>query len=76
MSAAFICDGCKSPVESPKSLGVSIKRDYCPQCLDKANMFLDMQEQLRVELYNEFTSSRESLIAKFSEKNFLLPDVK
>jgi NMD protein affecting ribosome stability and mRNA decay len=76
MSVSFTCDGCKHIVDEPKSLGISIKRDYCPECFRKASDFLETQEQLRIELYNEFTYSRESLIAKFSEDNFLLPDVK
>lgn len=75
MSASFTCDGCKANIDQPTVIGLVTKRDYCPDCAQKANIYLDTLEFLRKASFDKFHEDRSALIARFGEGGFLLPDV-
>ena len=56
----------------PAHLGHILIRDYCPECLIKAQEFQDAEEILRKKTYEQFTDERALLIAT---AGFKLPDV-
>ena len=75
MSIQHSCDGCKEKLDTPVQSGNVLKRDYCEVCNLRAQEFLKEEEALRVELVTHYNNGRLKLIQKFSEKDFLLPDV-
>ena len=76
MARAILCDGCGNPIiGTVATLGIVVKRDYCPDCAKIAQAFLDEEEEMRKLYYNNFLQVREQLIATYSVEYFLLPDV-
>lgn len=74
MAATYSCDGCGSNVAEPKHVGYVLKRDYCPECADKAKAFLDAVEVLQKTAQDQFATARQAFINQASEGGFKLPD--
>ena len=75
MATAYLCDGCRSPVENPVKVGHVLKRDYCETCAPRAQAFVEAEENLRADLVATFQSARRRMIEAATEDKFLLPDV-
>lgn len=73
---SYSCDGCGTKVTDPVKVGHITRRDYCEKCAEIAKQFIADEEALRVELQEKFVDARALLIAKYSENNFHLPDVR
>ena len=69
---SITCDGCGTSLEDPIALGFVTKRDYCPECAEKASDFLSKESTLRKALHDAFLIERSELIRKYAMK---LPDV-
>ena len=74
MDKGVLCDGCGHSTIGI-TLGIVIKRNYCPDCAKIAQAFLDEEEVLRKIYYDNFLNSRKQLIETYSVEYFLLPDV-
>lgn len=80
MATSTTCDGCGMSVAAPKRVGHALIRDYCEACAIPAEQFVDLEEALRKETHESFTSKRGLLIQKFYDvkgrpATFKLPDV-
>ena len=76
MSQIFICDGCGKPSgQELTCLGHVVKRDYCADCLLRAEEFRLEMEASRKRLVESFKIERAALIERFQSDNFKLPDV-
>ena len=76
MSRVFICDGCGNTGDQELTcLGHVVKRDYCADCLLRAEEFRLEAEASRKRLVESFKIERAALIERFQSDNFKLPDV-
>ena len=75
MAISYSCDGCGKAVENPVKVGHVIRRDYCDDCAQAANAFIESEETLRKDTHTRFVDDRAALIAKYSAGGFRLPDL-
>lgn len=76
MSRVYVCDGCGNPSEQELTcLGHVVKRDYCADCLLRAEEFQLEAEAIRKRLVESFQIERAALIERFQLDPFKLPDV-
>ena len=75
MATIHLCDGCAKPADALTVVGVVVKHEYCLDCAVLAKRFLEVEDELRVELTTRFSADRAALIERYSAGGFRLPDV-
>lgn len=75
MATIHLCDGCAKPADALTVVGVVVRHEYCEACAVLAKRFLEVEDELRVELTTRFSADRAALIERYSAGGFRLPDV-
>lgn len=54
MAMTFVCDACGKPTAEPKTLGIAIKRDYCPDCAPVVEDYIAARDRAHVRAVEKF----------------------
>lgn len=80
MGIRLMCDGgCGKYTDTPteyKQVGLSIRRYYCPECMNSVDVFMKAREEIMAEAMSVFNKKYEKLVAalKKAHPGMELPD--
>jgi len=75
MAVRIVCDCCDCATEAPVALGVVRPRHYCPECLPKAQTYVDERDAAHTAVARTWQAKRDALAKKHEKSLKLMPDV-